>query len=218
MNCPARSNCEPICDYCSEIAANDILLLPLDYFDLKRDCARQTGVSDVKIYRPDPHSAPTIDLFVDELCRDIEWQLTVWEPPVREAARLSPEVAVGVRPGWAVSAAAAVLAAHIRTFAALVDVVGYADGLAAGPVVRCGRDGIAALRRLHERARSRLGVNRRVLRLPGECSQCTAWAFRRADGGDTVWCAACGGRWTYDMYCRYVNLTVASMGHPFGGP
>lgn len=216
MNSRERCDCEPICDSCAESAAHEIALLPLDYFDLKRDCARHFGTSDVKIARPYPRGVELVDLFVDELCSDIAWTLTVWEPPVREAARLAGEASTGIRAGWAVSVAARVLAAHVRTFAGLRAVTGYADGLAAGPVVRDGRDGIAALRALHARARSRLGLTRRVFTLPGECSQCCAWSFRRADGSDTVWCAGCGGRWTFDDYQRYVNLTVASLGRPIG--
>jgi hypothetical protein len=212
VNCSSHGKCEPICDSCADSAAHDISFLPLDYFDLKRDCAKPTGASDVRISRPDPHGFPLIDLFVDELCSDIEWTLRAWEIPVREVARLAPEVTAGVRPGWAVSTAATLLAAHVRVLASLPATVGYADGLAAGPVTRDGRHGITALRMLHARARSRLGLTRRVLRLPGECSQCSAWTFRRSDGGDTVWCETCGGRWTYESYRQYVTLTVVSMG------
>jgi hypothetical protein len=212
VNCSSNGICEPICDSCANSAANDISALPLDYFDLMRDCARPIGASDVKISRPDPHGFPLVDVFVDELCSDIHWTLTVWEVPVREAARLAPETTARVRPGWAVSAAAGLLAAHVRVLASLPATVGYADGLAAGPVTRSGRYGITCLRTLHRRARARLGITRRVFRLPGECSSCSAWAFRRSDGGDTVWCESCGGRWTYDDYRRYVTLTVTSMG------
>lgn len=205
-------NCEPICDDCAEAAAADIRLLPLDYFDLKRDCARPAGFSDVKIARPNATGFPPIDLFVDELCADIAWTLQVWEPPVREVIRAAPEPTTRVRPGWAVCVAARLLANHVRVLANLPATVGYADGLAAGPVTRDGRHGLDCLRTLHRRSRARLGVNRRVFRLPGDCSGCGRWTLRRADGGDTVWCDACKRAWTYGDYQRYVNLTTASMG------
>lgn len=209
---PHDGKCEPICEWCATVAAEEINLLPVDYFDLKRDCARPAGFSETKIARPHPAGIEPIDLHSDELCADIAWTLTVWEPPVREAARLGAEAVRGVRPGYAVTVAARLLAAHVHVLAALPPQVGYADGLDAGPVLRTGRDGIDRLRALHARARTRLGVTRRIFQLPGECSKCARWALRRQDGGDTVWCAHCRQTWTYDDYCKYVNLTTAALG------
>jgi ribosomal protein L37AE/L43A len=208
---PHSGICEPICQWCADNAAADIAALPADYVDLKQDLERRCGMSETKIARPNPTSVEPIDLFVDELCADIAWTLTVWEIPVREAARLAPE-ARQVRPGVAVAAAAALLSTHIEVLAALPATVGYADGLAAGPVLRSGRDGIDALRKLHARARTRLGITLRVFRLPGDCSRCGRWALRRLDGSNTVWCDNCRQTWTYDDYCKYVNLTTASLG------
>jgi hypothetical protein len=208
---PHSGICEPICDWCADTAAADIAALPADYVDLKQDLERRSGISETKISRPNPTGVEPIDLFVDELCSDICWTLTVWEIPVREAARLAPQAAQ-VRPGVAVAAAAALLSTHIRVLAALAPTVGYADGLVAGPVLRCGRDGIDALRALHRRARAHLGITAQVFRLPGDCSRCNAWALRRKDGGDDVWCDNCRRTWTYDDYCKYVNMTTAQLG------
>ncbi len=205
--------CEPICDHCVECAERDIRLLPLDYFDLMRDLQRKAGASDVKIARPHPASSTPVDTNVDGLAREIHWALTCWEPALREAAGLSPEVVRNVRPGWAVANAVAVIAPRVAQLAALPLTACYADGLDGGPVERDGRDAIAQLRRLHRRARAILGITQLVFRLPGECSNgCTGWTLRRKAGADTVWCVACERRWTYEDYRRYVNLTLEDIG------
>ena len=141
------------------------------------------------------------------------WALTVWEPAVREADGLSPEIARGVRPGWAVANAVAVIAPRVPILHGLPPTACFADGLEAGPVERDGRYAVEQLRRLHRRARSILGITRLVFRLPGECSaSCVGWTLRRAAGSDTVWCASCNRRWTYDDYQKYVQLMTVDLG------
>ena len=210
---PHEGICDPICHWCADVAAADISQLPRDWLDLKQDVARRYGLSETKIARPHFFGSEPLDLLVDELCSDIEWTLTVWEPPVREYARLGAEIVRAVRPGHAVQVAARVLSTHIRVLAGLPGTVGYADGLAAGPVLRTGREGVERLRALHAHAAGRLGLRRGVFQLPGDCSGCGGEStLRRFDGGDTVWCDVCRRRWTYGDYCRYVNLTIATLG------
>lgn len=206
-----------LCADCRDVVARDIALLPVDYLDLAQHAARRPGLSDSKIARPQPGSKEPIDLFIDELSRAIHWALTVWEIPVREAAGLSTERHRNVRPGWAVQTASALLVKHLDTFAGLPATWGYSDGLDAGVVERTGMEGIGQLRLLHLRARAVLGLTKLTVRLPGECSKCNAWALRRTEGSDTVYCAACDQRWTYADYQRYVGLSIAHTAVTGGG-
>lgn len=200
---------EPLCPACLEAAGRDIRLLALDYADLI-GCLRpgRGGDLDTKISVGAPRSRPPIDLTVETTQRDILWSLQVWEAPVREAAGLSPERVHGVRDRWAVRTAVSVIAPRVRLLSTLPPTWGYADGLDAGPVERDGAYAVAQLRELHRRARRLLGLTRRVVHLPGECSGCGAWRLSRDDGSDTVYCALCLRRWTIDDYHRYVGLMM----------
>lgn len=185
----------------------------LDYRDLEQWLPRGGGGMSTRIAGTADPSTP-MRLTVDELQRDIAWTLAVWEPPVREAARLSPERTVGVRPGWAVATAVDVIAPRVHLLAALPLTCGYADGLAAGPVERDGVYAVASLRALHRRAQSMLGLTRLVVRLPGGCSGCGATALERENGSDDVRCGHCGRRWSGEDYRRYVGLELAALARP----
>jgi len=200
----------PLCRDCLLVAERDVRGLVLDYRDLAQRLGRDgsTAMGTRVSGNSDPSSMLALD--VDELQRDILWTLTVWEPAVREAARLPPEPVGAVRPGWAVAAAAAVIAPRVDVLAALPLTWGYADGFAEGPVLRSGVDAIVSMSVLRRRARSKLGLTRLVHALPGECSRCGMWALRRDDGSDTVRCEQCDQRWTTDDYLRYVGMILST--------
>ncbi len=200
----------PLCTPCLDRAARSIRSLVDDYRDLALDVGRQSSSSMQPIVSGSADLSTPIRLGVDALAREIHWTLTVWEPAVRESARLPPEKTSNVRIGWAVATAVSVIAPRVDVLAALPLTCGYADGLDAGPVERDGVYAVGQLVGLHRRARAVLGVTRLVTRLPGECSGCNAMALQREDGSDHVDCGRCRRSWTWDDYRRYVLLTLAA--------
>jgi len=201
----------PLCESCLTSSTRDIRSLALDFRDLSMNLARQGTAFRTSMVSESAELAVPMRLSVDELMREIAWQLQVWEPPVREAARLSPERTVGVRMGWAVAEAVAVIAPRVDVLAALPPTWGLAEGIDAGPVEHDGVWAVGALVGLHRRARSMLGLTRLITRLPGECSACGATALQRESGSETVQCAVCWEAWTHDDYRRYVGLVAASL-------
>lgn len=199
-----------LCSRCEIHSSRDVGRLPLDYVDLAQLLERRQGHADAKIARPAPASTPPIALHIDALMRDIAWRLEVWEPPVREAAGLSAVPRTAQRHGFVVQQAAATIACRVTVLAGLPPTWGYDAGLDAGPVLRSGLQGLAGLRELHRRSRGLLGLTRRTIRLPGDCSRCGAWALRRDEGTDTVYCDECHQRWTLTEYERYVGLMVTA--------
>ena len=197
----------PLCVRCLASAQRDIADLELDYRDLGDALGVAGGGGGGRT--TDRHSTP-LRLEVDALMREIFWQLTVWEPAVREAARLGPESSGNVRMSWAVATALAVIVPRVDVLAALPLTWCYADGWSAGPVPRTGVDAVVALQALHRRARSMLGTSTLVMRLPGDCSACGSLALQRIAGSDTVSCAVCERSWAYDDYRRYVRLILAA--------
>jgi hypothetical protein len=197
----------PLCPECLHRAAVDVAELPTDYADLGRELTPDERGLRRRVGGDDERPIP-LALHVEALQRSIFWALTVWEPPVREAAGLSPERTRGVRDGWAVEAAAKVIAPRLPILAALGPTWGYADGLDAGPVERDGVDAVVTLRTLHRRARAVCGLTCRDIDLPGHCPGCGAAALLRRDGTETVRCGVCDDRRTYDDYRRYVGLML----------
>jgi hypothetical protein len=151
-----------------------------------------------------------VALGIEALRSDIVWALTVWEPPVREAAGLADPVTTGVRDVWVVDHAASLLVAHIDTLARLGPIWGYADGLDAGPVERDGVYAIGQFTALHQAVQRVAGTTPRTLREPGPCRCCGAPALTRPDGGDTVTCRVCDDRRSLDAYRRDMALMGAA--------
>jgi hypothetical protein len=197
-----------LCRGCVNRAAADIAALPGDYAALAAELTPAGRGPAPTLSGGDTDAPVPMALAVDALRRAIVWTLTVWEPPVREAAGLSPGRGRGVRDVWAVTQAARVLTAHVWTFAALGPTWGYAEGLDAGPVERDGPAGMETLRALHLTAERAVGATRLTTALPGPCQSCGAEALWRDDGSDTVSCAVCDRRQGVDDYRRYVNLLL----------
>jgi hypothetical protein len=200
----------PLCPGCLVRAAADIAHLPTDYVDLEAELVPGQRGMRARVSGGATGSAEPLALDVEALQRAIVHTLTLWEEPVREAVGLPDAVTRGVRDVWAVTVAAGVLAPRIAVLAALGPTLGYALGPECPPVTRTGVQAVTALRRLHRRAVTTLGVPRAIQALPGDCSGCGAAALRRSDGSDTVRCAHCGRRWSLDAYRRYAGLILES--------
>lgn len=198
----------PMCEWCLKVASADIEQLVADYVDLEAELVpAQRGMRERVACGGAVGSVP-LALDIEALQRSIVWTLTVWEPPVRELAGLSPERTDNVRDGWAVKTAVSIIVPRIALLAGLGDTWGFADGLAAGPVVRNGIHAVASLRTLHRQARSAVGATELVHALPGVCAGCRANALRRANGSDQVFCDVCHRCWTIEDYRRYVRLRL----------
>lgn len=203
---PADADSRRLCRKCETESTRDVRQLPFDFRDLSQLLADGT-TSETQIAWQ-PASVPPINLGVDALLRRIEWVVTFWEVPVREAARLAEIRSGRTRPGFAVLRAAEIISPRVDLLAGL-RTYGYADGPEAEARDASGLDALAELRQLHRFARTALGLTRRTFRLPGDCSDCGAWALRRRDGAETVWCDDCGRRWTLDDYRTYVRLMTS---------
>lgn len=194
----------PLCDGCLWRARYDIAALPADHLALTAELVPAGGAArDAHVSGGDPDAPVPLALAVDELQRRIAWTLTAWEPAVREALGLPPAADGRVRPSWAVANASRLLAAHVRTLAALGPTWGYADGLDAGPVERDGLYAVDSLRRVHDLAQRTLGLSPQFRALPGTCSGCGgAGGLLREDGSDRVCCQVCGTSESFDSYRR----------------
>lgn len=202
---PADAGTAALCDPCLDRAAADIAALPADYVALDAQLVPGRGGEGQRVGGGPVEAEVPINLHIEALQREIFFALTGWERPVRWVERLPDRSTGRVRDGWAVQRAARLLAPRVAILARL----GPTSILVAGPVVRDGVTGLAELRALHRRARVLVGDVRRPALLPGSCSGCGAMALHRDNGSDTVWCAVCHRRWTYDDYQRYVGLMLA---------
>jgi hypothetical protein len=213
-NDPTHDRAEPaaaLCGPCLDAASRDLMALPRDFADLEALLPASTaGALRTRVSGSGEAPSP-LNLGVDALQRAIHAAVTAWEPAVREAARLAPERTRGVRDGWAVAAAVDVMAPRTALISTLAAQWCLQDGVETGPVFRDGCEALRAFRGLHGQARAILGVRRLVHRLPGECSRCGLEALRRPDGSESVFCAGCGQRWTWDDYRRYVSLILGNI-------
>jgi hypothetical protein len=209
--CEGSSSRTPLCTECLTQAAREIRALPGDYEQLGQELTPAHRGMTARVACTEDGSA-LIALGIEALRRSIFWALTVWEPPVREAAKLPRERTRGVREHWAVSAASFVLTSRIDFLANLGPTWGYAEGLDAGPVQHDGLWAIEHLRRLHQQARTACGITHRTFHLPGDCPRCGAQALLRADGSDTICCGNCGQERAYEDYEQYVTLALAQLG------
>lgn len=208
----------PLCGACLAAAGNTIGALPGAHAQLGRELSEASLSAGYGGVPGDPATRAPLSLGIDALQREILWALTVWEPPVREAARLAPEL-TRTPAGWpvrdadAVEMAAGVLTRHVDLLAALGPIWGYAEGIEVGPVARDGLDALRTFAALHRRASRVTGIFREEIHLPGEClaSSCRATDLRRSDGSDTVRCAVCGFKSTYDDYSRNVGFILAKL-------
>jgi hypothetical protein len=125
-NEPALTDDLPVCEGCLLAGERAVPALVLDYRDLEQHLPPSLGVwGDGQPASRDDHPVP-LNLAVEACQREIWHVLTCWEEIVREREKLSDSVTRQVRAGWAVQAAAQILAPRVRLLAAI------------GPVLLCG--------------------------------------------------------------------------------
>lgn len=192
-------------------------LLVLDYRDLEQFLPQfpaqrldgQPGHS--------PEAPIPLRLDIEALQRAIWWVTTTWAEILADREHLS-HLSKRVRDGWAVNWACGIIEPRI-TALAQIPTQELADypltteddalrhrGLAL--VDASGAEGVLHLMWLHDRARSLLGLTKRVRKLPGHCQQrkCGRAELTQEEGSDTVRCGHCGHAMTYDDYERYGNV------------
>ncbi|MDP9144591.1 MAG: hypothetical protein M3N43_07820 [Actinomycetota bacterium] len=219
---PAIAEVGPLCAACLGGAARSVRALTYDYVDLAQLVPRPTGQrGDGQPGRSGEPPVP-INVNVDALQKAIWWVTTTWAEELVAEHRLAnpPEQ---VRDGHAVQWAVGVLAPRVELLARLdgIELVDYplADEAASMRVgtatitVVTGAQAVLDLDHLHQRARSVLGLTRRVTKLPGECSGCLRADLRQDEPryqGEplTIYCGSCGRTWTRDEYERYALLAI----------
>ena len=200
-----RAAAWPLCDICHDRAAADIGALPADVAELDN----LTPTRGAPLTRVTGSHCPSLpmDLAADETRRAIVWTCGVWEPPVREAARLTP-APERVPPALLVARAARVFSANLSRFAALGPTWGYPDGPEAPCVQRDGLYGVSSLRALHRRAAWLVGIVRPAMHVPGWCRRCGAAALLQDVGSAEVTCGHCGRRITADRHHTDLSMVI----------
>jgi hypothetical protein len=215
---PGLAEDGPLCDGDILASTRAVGLLVYDYADLENRLVPSLGVwGDGQPAASDDHPLP-LNVPVIDLQREIWHVVTTWEEIVREREKLSDSVTRGVRAGWAVQAAVQILQPRIRLLAAippvlLADYPGLDEderwhhaGVELADVP--GWRGVVDIRRLHDRARSLLGLTsagpERIQLVP--CRDCDTLALYRQSGDDRVFCGACPAILSNDEFRRWVGL------------
>lgn len=197
------------CPWCLTHYTTQVRSLPRAYLDLGFEMALHPERNDqpsgghVK-----PKSRAPVDTAVDELRERIAWSVRQW------AEVLSVQLGIGQHPyehtrrAWQVWHASDVIAQHIPRMVGTAGVVARFDGRDRPSRSMSGVAGLMSLAAMHREARVRLRVVEVIIGLPGDCASCGTQAIQRIAGDEHVYCHACGGRWAYADYRRYVALQV----------
>lgn len=210
----------PLCE--AELLAGEraVPQLVMDYRDLEQYIPPALGVwGDGQPSARDEHRVP-MNLAVEALQAEIWWVLTTWEQVVREADRLSDALAGKARGGWAVHAAATILAPRIRLLAAIPETT-LADyprldddtALRLGSLIYAdvpGWQGVLDLARLHNRARYMLGLTAArpepIDGVPCKNVDCDEKDLYRDLVAEEVFCGSCGKRMSKQEYEAWTKL------------
>lgn len=222
---PSRVLCEP----CLRAGQQSIGQLVYDYRDLEQMLPPAMGVWGDGQPRGSAELRVPMRLPVEELQAEIRWIVTAWEAVVRDVDNLSAEVTKGVRGGWAVQAAVRILEPRIELLARIepVEMAEYPN-LDQDEVYRLqliehakvpGWRGVRDFDRLHSRARWLLGLTaaqpEHCHGVPCKDIECDEKELYRELGGDGVFCASCGKRYSpaeYDAWVRLVHGHVKPRG------
>lgn len=221
-----------LCPDCLLTAERDVRNLPSDYAHLEQWLPKPLGEWSDGQPRMGRGELPLpLREYVLVLQRHIWWVLTAWEPVAREQGRLSDQVTVGVREGWAVQRAAYIIAPRLRMLATagptdMGDYPALDDSMESavvwgpdrryplGHVAPTGADGVLHMVRLHYLANSMTGLTERIRHLPGFCYQCKEDDVLRQKHpkqfkhDPPVWCDQCGAWQPYDEYERMMKIVI----------
>lgn len=199
---------EGLCDSCTRHLHQAIVDMPRDYLDLE---AALTGTRDGlrQLVGGTPELPVPISLTIAAAQTELLHEAQCWAESTAEVIGIlwDTQKASRSRPGIVLERAKRVLTGGLSAFLALRGVVH--TGWSYGEWItheRDGLDGALALLDVHHRTRALAGMNRFVNRLPTPCPRCERVALERADGSETVTCAACGRPYTWDEYRQLCGL------------
>lgn len=188
-------------------AERDVAALVDDYRMLSQIVGRRTVIGDVKTARPHPASTPPIDLTVDALRSMITWSTGVWEEIVRDYCSMASRETRNARDGYNVQQSVAILAPRVDLLVSLPSTPCLPYGCEELRDMT-GLAGLKSLLAIHAAATELIGLDRRTVRLPGDCTACGSVALRRDVGADDVYCDVCGWAAPYVDYQAFVLLNV----------
>lgn len=199
---------EGLCHTCTRQLHRAIVDMPRDYLDLE---SALTGIRDGlrQVVGGTPELPVPISLTIEAAQAELLHEAQCWAESTAEVIGVwwDTQRAQHSRPGIVLERAKRLLTGGLSAFLALRNVVHTA--WACGEWVtldRDGLDGAIVLFDLHHRARTLTGLTRLVNRLPTPCPRCERVALERADGSETITCAACGRPYTWNEYRQLCGL------------
>ena len=191
----------PLCPGCLQVAQRDISRLAIDYADLHGHLYPSLGQWGDG--QPGYTGEPAMPLRgdVEALQRAIWTTTTTWEEILRDHCGLS------VNPHLTVATAVAVLEPRVEMLARIGPVDLNGPTVHDPPEDMTGAEAILAMMRLHQHARSVLGLTDDTRRLPGYCqnTKCLRPDLRQDNGSETVYCGVCAATMTRDDYEKIGN-------------
>jgi hypothetical protein len=202
----------PLCDFCLESAERDVRALVLDYRDLEQHLPPSLGQWGDGQPRSRSTALP-LSVHVLDLQIEIHSTLDAWDDVVRDRERLSDKPQ-RVRDGWAVQQAVSILAPRLHILAGIPMAVMWSyPGTEGRDSEVPGWQGVLDLSRLHQRARSALGLTREEPELcvgvPCRRIECDLKTLYRMPGTDEVRCHSCGLTYSAEDYAKWLKLCAA---------
>ena len=199
-----------LCDTCTRQLGHALTQLPADYVALHRALADTAGGLRELVSRTAELPIP-ISASIEALQCEMVHEAWCWAESTAEVLGVTwdTQQAHETLPGRILQRATVLLGDSLSVLLALRGVQHTAWRYDVWTVLtRDGLDGAVALLHLHQRARATTGQTRLVTRLAAPCPRCDTQALDRPDGSDTVTCAACDRRYTWDEYLRLCTLAV----------
>lgn len=199
-----------LCQGCLTRSRGELNLLRFDYVDLSQLIPKIPQPSDVKIAHAKPESSPPLDMGVFTLREDIAWALrtAVWAVKLAWGQQHASPQLNRVRQGYAVDRCTSYLSENVEALAALPltrAIWRVSDEL---PAELDGVGVLTYLGLLHRSARKACGLDKGILRLPGDCPRCLASALRRSlDEPGSIWCGNCSLSLTAEQYLSAIRVT-----------
>lgn len=199
---------EGLCDACTRHLERAIVDLPRDYVDLETALHGTTrGLRQLVSGTPELPTPPDLTIHAQQEALLHEAQCWAESTADRIGVEWDTQDARDSRPGAVLQRASQLLSGALSAFLALRDVVhiGWINGTCT-PHYRDGLDGADTLLNLQHRTRALTGHKKLVHQLPVPCPHCERSALTREDGDDTIECAACALRMTWEEYERSCTL------------
>lgn len=199
---------EGLCDTCERHVLRAIRSLPIDYTELNALLGKGKTVGGEPIRMTKELPVP-VRLHIEATQREMVDEAVRWASSVAQVQRITFTPRGGVRPGWLLDKACALLTSSLAVLLALREEKHrlWVDGRQE-IVVRDGLDGALELLRLHQKARTRTGKTRLTIKLPVPCPRCDAMSLEREDGDDHIDCRSCERHYTWEEYEKLCLILI----------